>query len=68
MQPQLFDEFRALRDSWLNWPSRVGAMMAADLGMEPEPVIEVLTNYVYKHLDEIGEELDEERILAEVTE
>ncbi|MHB8921350.1 MAG: hypothetical protein ACYC3N_10010 [Halothiobacillus sp.] len=52
----------------MNWPSRVGAMMAADLGMEPEPVIEVLTNYVYKHLDEIGEELDEERILAEVTE
>lgn len=63
----LFDEFRALRDAWLNWPTRIGPLMAADLRLEPEPVIEALTNYVYKHLDEIGESPDDERILAEVT-
>lgn len=62
----LFDEFRALRDAWLNWPTRIGPLMASDLGLEPEPVIEALTNYVYKHLDEIGETPDDERILAQV--
>lgn len=62
----LFDEFRALRDAWLNWPTRIGPLMASDLGLEPEPVIEALTNYVYKHLDEIGESPDDKRILAQV--
>lgn len=62
----LFDEFRALRDAWLNWPTRIGPLMASDLCLEAEPVIEALTNYVYKHLDEIGESPDDKRILAQV--
>jgi hypothetical protein len=28
----LFNAFRQQRDAWLNWPSRVAPLMAADLG------------------------------------
>jgi hypothetical protein len=51
----LFEVFRASRDSWLNWPSRIGPMMAADLGLPPEKVVEALTRYVHEHLAELGE-------------
>jgi hypothetical protein len=52
----LFTEFRAARDAWLNWPTRYGAVIAAELGIEEaDRVAEVLTNYVHKQLATLGE-------------
>lgn len=51
----LFDEFRAARDAWLNWPAKYAALIAADLGVEADTVAEVLTGYVHKQLAALGE-------------
>ena len=51
----LFETFRAYRDAWLNWPIRVGALMAAELKMEPEPLVGALTKYVHQQLSDLGE-------------
>jgi len=51
----LFEVSRAARDSWLNWPARVGPLLAADLGLEADKVTEALTTHVHKHLEELGE-------------
>lgn len=51
----LFDCFRAQRDSWLNWPSRVAPLMAADLGIPADRMTEVLAEYVHKHITSLGE-------------
>lgn len=51
----LFEGARSVRDAWLNWPSRVGPMMAADLGLPPDKVVEVLTKYVHEQLADLGE-------------
>jgi hypothetical protein len=31
-----FEEFRGQRDSWLNWPTRIGLRLAAGLGLEAD--------------------------------
>jgi hypothetical protein len=51
----LFEGARAQRDAWLNWPARVGAMIAADLGLEADRVTEILTTHVYKHIEQLGD-------------
>jgi hypothetical protein len=51
----LFDEFRAVRDAWMNWPARVSALIAADLNVEADKVAEVLTGYVHKQLASLAE-------------
>ncbi len=51
----LFEEARAVRDAWANWPTRVGPLIAADLGLTPEAVVEVLTGHVHRQLVELGE-------------
>lgn len=51
----LFDEFRAARDAWLNWPAKYAALIAADLGVEADRVAEVLNGYVHKQLAALGE-------------
>ncbi|KVO95554.1 hypothetical protein WL21_32495 [Burkholderia ubonensis] len=51
----LFEEFRAQRDAWLNWPTRVGPILAADLGVEADRVVETLTAHVHKHIAQLGE-------------
>lgn len=51
----IFETFRGIRDSWLNWPSRVGPLIAADLGLEPERLVRVLTEHVNRHLRDLGE-------------
>jgi hypothetical protein len=50
----VFDVFRASRDAWLNWPARVGALIAADLGLEADKLTEVLTAHVHQHLTDLG--------------
>ncbi|MBB5444639.1 MULTISPECIES: hypothetical protein [unclassified Paraburkholderia] len=51
----LFEEFRAQRDAWLNWPTRVGPILAADLGVEADRVVETLTAHVHKQIAQLGE-------------
>ena len=51
----LFEGALAQRDAWLNWPARVGALIAADLGLEADRVTETLTEHVHKHIAQLGE-------------
>ena len=51
----IFDEFRAVRNHWMGWPSRYAAQIAADLNMEADRVTDVLTQYVHRHISEISE-------------
>jgi hypothetical protein len=50
----LFDEARAQRDAWINWPARVAALIASDLDVEADRVSEVLSTYVHQHLEQLG--------------
>lgn len=51
----LFDAARAARDSWMNWPMRVGPKIAADLGLEADRVTEVLMEHVHAQIADLGE-------------
>ena len=51
----VFEMFRAQRDSWLNWPMRVGPLLATDLGLDVERVTDALTAYAHKHIADLGE-------------
>ncbi|MDR5815803.1 hypothetical protein QCE62_19640 [Caballeronia sp. LZ033] len=51
----LFEEARAARDAWMNWPARVGPKIAADLGLEADRVTEVLNSHVHKQISSLGE-------------
>lgn len=53
-----FDVFRQHRDAWLNFPSRIGPLLAADLGLTPDRVVEALTVHVHQHLTDLGEPVD----------
>lgn len=46
---------RQVRDSWMNWPSRVSALMAAELEVEEHQLHLILERYVRDHLNDIGE-------------
>lgn len=50
-----FEEFRAQRDSWLNWPQKVAPLMAADLDVPADRMTEVLIAHVHKHIAGLGE-------------
>ncbi|KTS27618.1 hypothetical protein [Pantoea stewartii] len=51
----LFSAFREQRDAWMNWPSRVAPLMAADLDVPADRMTEVLTEHVHKHISSLGE-------------
>jgi len=51
----VFDLARRERDAWLNWPPRVAADIAAELGAEPHAVEQVLMRYLRRHLAEMSE-------------
>jgi hypothetical protein len=51
----VFDLARRERDAWLNWPPRVAALMAAELGVEAHTMETVLDAYVRQHLAELAE-------------
>lgn len=51
----LFELARADRDAWLNWPARIGPLLAAELGIEADRVTNALEAHVRKHLDDLGE-------------
>jgi hypothetical protein len=46
---------REERDAWLNWPARVAALMAAELGVEAHPMQKVLETHVRAQLNELAE-------------
>jgi len=54
----IFEMFRQQRDAWQNFPSRVGPLMAADLNINPDRMVEVLTSHVHQHLTDLGEPVD----------
>jgi hypothetical protein len=51
----LFEVSRSARDLWLNFPSKYGPKLAADLKLEPGPVVEALTAHVHRQIEELGE-------------
>ena len=52
---QVFKLAREERDAWVNWPARVTAMMAAELGLEQHQLHTVLERHVRDHLAEMAE-------------
>jgi hypothetical protein len=46
---------REERDGWVNWPARVAALMAAELGVEAHPMQKLLETHVRAHLAELAE-------------
>ena len=61
----LFEQARASRDAWLNWPTRVGPLLAADLGLEADRVVGALTEYVHKHISQLGTPESEVEFVSE---
>ncbi|MGE7153148.1 hypothetical protein ACQKJ1_05345 [Methylorubrum rhodesianum] len=55
-----FEEARAMRDAWIAWPARVAIEMADTLKIDARELTQILSDYVNKHLAELGEpsELD----------
>ena len=51
----LFNAFRQQRDAWLNWPSRVAPLIAADLNVPADRMTEVLIEHVHKQISVLGE-------------
>ncbi len=51
----LFETQRAQRDAWLNFPTRIGPLLAAELGLEADKVVEALTVHVQQQLEDLGE-------------
>ncbi len=51
----MFRLARDERDAWVNWPARVTAMMAAELGLEQHQLHMVLERHVREHLAELAD-------------
>lgn len=51
----IFEAQRAQRDAWMNFPTRIGPVLAAELGLEADKVVEALTIHVHQQLDALGE-------------
>lgn len=51
----LFGESRRARDLLLRWPADVAALVASDLGVEPDRVAAVLTQHVRRLVSKLGE-------------
>ena len=51
----VFSLARRERDAWIAWPARVAANMAAELGVDPHAMEQVLDRYLRAHLAELAE-------------
>jgi hypothetical protein len=51
----VFKLARTERDAWLNWPARISAQMAAQLGVDPHAMHIALEAAVREHLQELGD-------------
>jgi hypothetical protein len=54
-QNVLFECARVARDAWLNWPAKAAPYIAADLGVDSDKVIDVLTAHVHRQVEELGD-------------
>lgn len=54
-QQVLFETQRGQRDAWINFPTRIGPLLAAELGVESDKVVEALTVHVHQQLSDLGE-------------
>jgi hypothetical protein len=52
---QVFRLARDERDAWINWPARVAAVMAAELGVDQHRLHPALERQVREHLAELAE-------------
>ena len=52
---EVFRLARRERDAWVNWPARVAALMAAELGGDAHAMQKVLEAHVRDHLNELAE-------------
>ena len=52
---EVFRLARRERDAWVNWPARVAAPMAAELGGDAHAMQKVLEAHVRDHLNELAE-------------
>jgi hypothetical protein len=52
---QVFKLARSERDAWLNWPARVSAQLASQLGVDAHTLHVALEAAVREHLQELGE-------------
>ena len=52
---QVFRLARDERDAWVNWPARVAAMIAGELGVDAHKLHTVLERHVRDHLAELAE-------------
>jgi hypothetical protein len=50
----LFETERGQRDAWINFPSRIGPLLAAELGVDADKVVEALTVHVHQQLADLG--------------
>jgi hypothetical protein len=50
-----FEAARSERDAWISFPTRIGAMLAADLDVDTDKVVEALTVHVQQQLEQLGE-------------
>jgi hypothetical protein len=55
-----FEAGKRARESWEQWPARVAAIVAAELGVDPHNVERVLTRHVREHLRKIPQDLKAE--------
>jgi hypothetical protein len=46
---------REERDTWINWPARIAALMASELGIEAHAMQKALETHVRAHLSELAE-------------
>ena len=51
----VFKLARQERDAWINWPARVAALMAAQMGVEVSIVQKILETQVRAHLEELSD-------------
>lgn len=51
----LFEQARQIRDAWMNWPARVGPLIAAEIGVSADAVLEALNRHVQDQLKDLGE-------------
>lgn len=50
----LFETQRGQRDAWINFPTRIGPLLAAELDVDADKVVEALTVHVHQQLTDLG--------------
>jgi|SRR5262245_11321117 len=54
VERQAFAFGRGFREAWLTWPARIGAELAATLGIDATVLTVALETYVHRHLEDLA--------------